>query len=111
MPQKSAVPNFIMAYCTVPSTETGKKIGRTLVDTKLAACANLIPNVVSVFRAKGQMHEDPECMMIITTTEEKKAGLMQKIKEMHPYDIPEIIFLPITDGFPPYFQWLTDMMK
>ena len=93
---------------TVPSIETGKFISRKLIENNLAACINLVPNLISVFRWHDQIHEDPECLMIIKTTADRQEELQSIIKENHPYENPEIIFVSAIDGLPAYLEWVID---
>lgn len=101
----------IIVFCTIPSIDTGKTIARELVKLHLVACANIIPNLISVYKWNDQMHEDPECLMFIKSTLPRKDEIIQKIKELHPYEVPEIIVTPIVDGYAPYLSWLQEETK
>ena len=76
---------------TVPTIEEGKKIARILVENKLAACVNIIQNIFSIYKWKGNIEEDNEHILLIKTTEEKCDIIIQKINEIHSYKTPEII--------------------
>jgi periplasmic divalent cation tolerance protein len=97
----------IIVYCTVPSIDTGKTIAQELVKTRLVACASIIPNLLSIYNWNDQIHEDPECLMFIKSTFPRKDALIHKIKELHPYEVPEILVTSILDGYKPYLAWLT----
>jgi periplasmic divalent cation tolerance protein len=100
--------SVLIAYCTIPNIETGKDLSKMLINQRLAACVNLVPNLISVFKWNDQMHEDPEVLMIIKTTAARKEELQEVLKQNHPYKNPEIIFVPVTSGYPPYLQWIQE---
>ena len=97
---------FILALSTIDSEKEGLKIARALVESKLAACVNIVPKVRSVYEWEGKIAEEEEFLLIIKTTENQKEGLKEILAELHPYEVPELIFLPITDGLPDYFDWI-----
>ncbi len=91
---------------TVPDAETGERLGRTLVEERLAACANVLPGVVSVYRWKGEIERSAEALVILKTTEERLPALQARAVELHPYDVPEVLALPVGAGHPPYLAWV-----
>uniref|UniRef100_A0AC35UFZ7 G_PROTEIN_RECEP_F1_2 domain-containing protein n=1 Tax=Rhabditophanes sp. KR3021 TaxID=114890 RepID=A0AC35UFZ7_9BILA len=99
---------YSIAYVTVPSQEVAKSISRSIVESKLAACVNIVPGIVSVYHWEGKINEDNELLLIIKTTSINISKLQQKILELHPYDTPEFIHFPIEGGSDKYLQWLTD---
>lgn len=101
----------IIVYCTVPSIDTGKSIAQGLVKLHLIACASIIPNLLSIYKWNNQMHEDPECLMLFKSTLPRKDALIKKIKELHPYEVPEILVTAIQDGYGPYLAWLKEETK
>jgi periplasmic divalent cation tolerance protein len=100
-----------IGFCTVPDRETGLKIAKTIVYDRLAACGNLLPGVHSVFRWEGKIQEEDELLLIIKTVGKLIKPLQAKIKELHPYEVPEIIFLPIHEGLPAYLKWIADVTE
>ncbi|HEY0477468.1 MAG TPA: divalent-cation tolerance protein CutA, partial [Kofleriaceae bacterium] len=82
------------------------RIARTLVDERLAACVNLLPAIRSIYRWQDAISDDAEVLAIIKTTASGYAALAARIAELHPYQVPEILALPLADGHPPYLAWL-----
>lgn len=97
---------YYTGFCTVPNMHTGKTIANTLVEQKLVSCVNIIPHIISIYRWQGKINEDKEHLLIMKTTADKMALILAKIKDLHPYEVPEIIFFPIQAGFPPYLDWI-----
>jgi periplasmic divalent cation tolerance protein len=87
---------------TFPDAETAARIARVLVEERLAACANLVPTVRSIYRWKDAIQDDAETLAIIKTTADRYAALAARIAELHPYEVPEILALPLAGGHPPY---------
>ncbi len=88
--------------------ETAKKLARALVEERLAACVNLVPDLTSVYRWQGEIVEDGEILLIVKTTEARLEALMARVPELHPYEVPEILALEVEDGHPPYLAWLKE---
>jgi periplasmic divalent cation tolerance protein len=93
---------------TVGSEEEAKKIARHLVESRLAACVNLIPQVTSIYRWQGNVDEAREWLLIIKTTAAVFEKVQQAIRENHSYDLPECLCLPIEDGLGDYLDWIGD---
>jgi periplasmic divalent cation tolerance protein len=91
---------------TVPDAEVGKDLARKVVEEGLAACGNVIPGLVSVFRWKGAVQEDPEALVVLKSTENALPRLEKRVVELHPYEVPEFLALPVTHGHLPYLQWV-----
>ncbi|XP_043278950.1 protein CutA homolog isoform X2 [Venturia canescens] len=98
--------NYSVAYVTVPDQEIGKKIAHGLVNKKLAACVNIIPQITSVYEWKDEIHEDNELLLMIKTRTEVVDALTQYVKENHPYEVCEVISLPIANGNEEYLKWI-----
>lgn len=98
--------DLIVVYITVPSAEAGQIIAEALVREKLAACVNIVPGLQSVYQWRGQVHNDPELLLMAKT----KAGLFEALNELvhqlHSYDVPEVIALPIVNGSRDYIDWV-----
>ncbi|MEP6866336.1 MAG: divalent-cation tolerance protein CutA [Deltaproteobacteria bacterium] len=99
--------SVVVVLSTFPSSEKAAEIARVLVDERLAACVNLVPAVRSIYRWQGAIHDDVEVLAIMKTTAERAAALRDRLIALHPYDVPEAIVLPVTDGPAPYLAWLT----
>ncbi|HEX6549419.1 MAG TPA: divalent-cation tolerance protein CutA [Gammaproteobacteria bacterium] len=100
--------NQIVTLCTVPDRESGERIGHALVEERLAACVNLVPNLTSIYRWQGAVQQASECLLLIKTTPARFAALAERLRSLHPYDVPEIIALPITQGDSTYLNWITE---
>ncbi|AWR99953.1 divalent-cation tolerance protein CutA [Metallosphaera hakonensis] len=103
--------DYVMILTTLPGEEEGKKIARTLVEEKIAACVNLIPRLTSVYRWEGKVVEDNEVLALIKTTSSKAEEAMKRLKELHPYKVPEILALAIKNGFKPYLDWIDESVS
>ena len=98
----------IVIIITTPSEDLAVTIARALVETRLAACANIIKGVRSIYSWQGRIEDDTEVLMIVKTRRELFDQLKTKVKELHSYEVPEIIALPIVAGSDDYLKWLRD---
>ena len=98
----------IVVFITAPDMETAAGIARALVGEMLAGCVNIIPGVRSVYSWQGKIEDEEEVLLIVKTKEELFGKLSGRVKELHPYQTPEIIALPIIEGSPEYISWLND---
>ncbi|RLU23379.1 hypothetical protein DMN91_003583 [Ooceraea biroi] len=99
-----------VAYVTVPDDAVAKKIARGLVENKLAACVNIIPQLTSIYEWKGSIQEDPELLLMIKTRTEAIDALTKYVKENHPYTVCEVISLPIQNGNIDYLNWINEVV-
>ncbi|NOX38136.1 MAG: divalent-cation tolerance protein CutA [Calditrichaeota bacterium] len=99
---------YITVLCTVPSQESARQIAHTLINEKLAACCNIVPGLTSVYFWKGEVCEDAELLLIIKTTAAAFESLRERIRAIHPYEVPEIIALPIIKGHQDYLNWVEE---
>lgn len=97
-----------VVFVTVGKREEAERIASTLVEEKLAACCNLVPAVQSVYRWQGKICRDEETLMIVKTRQALFGALRARVAELHSYDVPEIISLPIAAGHAPYLRWICD---
>lgn len=97
---------YSVVLVTAPSLEVGEEIGTQLVEQKLAACANILPNIVSIFSWRGEIQKDSEVMLVIKTRGELFEQLTAAVEALHPYETPEIIGLPILAGSQRYLEWI-----
>lgn len=102
---------YYLFIVTVNRLDDGKKIAKILIENKLAACVNIIQNVISIYEWKGKMEEDSEYILLIKTTEEKSDLLIQKIQEIHSYETPECIGFRIEKGSESYLKWIDDVVN
>jgi periplasmic divalent cation tolerance protein len=96
----------LIAYCTLPDADTALRIARALVDERFAACVNLVPGLRSIYRWQGDVHDDAEQLAIIKTTAGRFEAMRARLVELHPYECPEVIALPVDRGHTPYLDWL-----
>ena len=99
---------FVLILVTVNSQEEGQSIARALVDSRLAACVNIISGLRSIYRWKGKIWDEGEFLLLIKTQMALFEQVEGKIKEIHSYEIPEIIAIPITRGSETYLDWLLE---
>jgi periplasmic divalent cation tolerance protein len=99
-------PRVCVVLVTAPDAEVAGGLARALVDERLAACANLVPSVRSIYRWEGALQEDDEVLLVIKTTAEKTAALSQRVRALHPYDLPEVVALPALGGNAAYLEWV-----
>ena len=83
-------------------------IGRNLVDEGLAACANIVEGVRSIYKWKGVVCDDRECLMVVKTTAANFDAVERRVRELHSYEVPEVIALPILKGSRPYLDWVEE---
>ena len=96
---------------TAGSQDEARKIARALVDRRLAACVNLVAPVESIYRWQGKVETAQEWLLVIKTIAEKFPQVRDVIRELHSYDLPECIMLPIDDGSPGYLEWIEDSVR
>ena len=101
--------NFI--YMTAGSKAEAKEIGNALVESQLAACVNILDGMQSVYRWEGKVRMDSEVVLIAKTTKALVSQLVEKVKSLHSYDCPCIVSLPISDGYPPFLDWIHSEVK
>ncbi|MFW9971666.1 MAG: divalent-cation tolerance protein CutA [Candidatus Odinarchaeota archaeon] len=103
--------NYYIFLVTTPSREEGKNIATFLVESKLAACVNIIHNITSIYKWKGKMEEENEYLLVIKTVERNNERLIQKINEIHSYETPECIGFKIEKGSEKYLKWITEIVE
>ncbi|TXT66149.1 MAG: Divalent-cation tolerance protein CutA [Promethearchaeota archaeon] len=103
--------NNLIFFVTTPSNEEAQKIAHHLVEHKLAACVNIISPITSIYWWNDTIEEDNEVFLLIKTTQSKAQQLIQTIEEIHTYDTPECIGIPIEKGSKKYLEWLNSVLK
>jgi periplasmic divalent cation tolerance protein len=102
------VTEHVVALSTVGTAEDAERIARALVERRLAACVNVVAGVVSVYRWKGEVCRDEERLLVIKTRAAKVEALREALVALHPYELPELVALPVAAGHGPYLAWLDD---
>ena len=96
----------IVVFSTFPNEDKAADIARTLVSEQLCACVNLVPPVRSIYRWQGEICDERETLAIMKTTRERFEALRERLIELHPYEVPEVIALGVEAGHPPYLDWV-----
>lgn len=96
----------IVVLCTCPEGDVASTVSRTLVDERLAACVNIVAGVQSIYRWGDQIQDDSEALLIIKAARSRYAELEARLTELHPFEIPEILALPVSDGLNKYLDWV-----
>lgn len=99
-------PEVLVTFCTAPKPEIGAKLARGLLAARLAACVNVLPEVRSFYRWEGDIQDESEVLLVIKTTRDRFEAMRSWLEEHHPYDVPEILGMPVTSGNLPYLRWV-----
>jgi len=95
-------------YSTTDTLETARSIARTLVKEQLVACVHIIPHIESIYRWQGKIEETTECLLVAKTSDRNVQKTIQKIRSLHPYEIPEIIVFPPVGGLKEYLEYVDE---
>jgi periplasmic divalent cation tolerance protein len=102
---------ILLVLSTFPEIDTARRIARQLVAENFAACSNIIPTVESIYRWQGEVEQGSETLVFFKTSAARYDAFQDKLKSLHPYDVPEIICLDIRDGLPDYLRWVIENTK
>lgn len=97
-----------VVYTTIDNIQDARRIAQTLVEEQLVACVNILNHVESIYRWKGEIENDEEIVLIAKTVDENIKKTIQRIKQLHTYDLPDIIVLPIIGGLKEYLNYITN---
>lgn len=97
-----------ITFITVGNADQAYNIAKTVVEENLAACVNIVPAVRSIYRWKGELCDDAECLLLAKTTRDVFPLLKARVKALHTYEVPEIIAVPVQDGHEPYLEWVVN---
>jgi periplasmic divalent cation tolerance protein len=104
--------DVVLVLSTAPAgDDTAERIARTLVDERLAACVNIHAPIVSIYRWKGTVERDTERQLVIKTTRERVPALENRLRELHPYELPEFIVISASGGSDQYLSWVADEVR
>ncbi|HEV2136959.1 MAG TPA: divalent-cation tolerance protein CutA [Terracidiphilus sp.] len=104
-------PSARIVLTTTSDEEEAGRIGRTLVEERLAACATVLPEVHSIYRWQGEIESSTECLLLLKTAQEKLPALETRLHELHSYKTPEFLVLPIEAGSESYIHWLENCLR
>ena len=99
---------ILLAMSTFPDAEIARRISNQLVSERFAACANILPSVESIYCWKDKIESGNETLVFFKVSEVRQPAFQDKLRSLHPYDVPEIIFVPVTGGLPEYLQWVSE---
>jgi periplasmic divalent cation tolerance protein len=99
---------ILLALSTFPDRETAQPIANQLVTEKFAACANILPSIESIYRWKAKVETGNETLVFFKVSEDRQSSFQEKLRSLHPYEVPEIIFIPISSGLPEYLSWVAE---
>jgi periplasmic divalent cation tolerance protein len=102
---------YLVVLTTLPVDYDARAFGRALVEERLAACVNLLAPMESVYRWEGNIEVETERQIIVKTTRDRLAALWDRVREMHPYEVPEFVVLQIADGNEAYLRWIGESTK
>ena len=101
MPQQ-----ILLAFSTFPDREAAQRISTQLVTEKFAACANILPAIESIYRWKEKTETGSVTLVLFKLSEDRQSAFQEKLRSLHPYEVPEIIFVPVSGGLPEYLRWV-----
>jgi len=99
---------IVLVLTTMPDDARAEALAATLVDERLAACVNVHGPMRSTYRWKGQVETEIERQLVIKTTRERVTALESRVRELHPYELPELVVIPVEDGSAPYLNWVAN---
>jgi periplasmic divalent cation tolerance protein len=100
------VTDVFVVLVTMPTAERAAELARTLVDERLAACGNVVPGLRSIYRWEGKVVDEPEVLLVLKTTRARFDGLRDRVLALHPYEVPEVLALPVEAGSAAYLAWV-----
>ena len=96
----------LLVHCTCPDAANARRIARVLVDERLAACVQVVPSLVSTYRWQGEVQSSDELLLLIKTSRGRWPALATRVRELHPYETPELLTFEAADGDADYLAWL-----
>lgn len=97
-----------VALTTLPDADAAEALVRRLVEERLVACGNIVPGLVSLYWWRGELERSAEVLVVLKTTEQLVPRLLERLPQLHPYDVPELLILPVESGHPPYVEWVAE---
>jgi periplasmic divalent cation tolerance protein len=103
--------NQLLVVTTCPDLEVARRLAHALIERRLAACVNIVPGATSVYEWQGTVAEDRELLLLIKSRGERMEAMRELLAQLHPYELPELIAMPIEDGLPAYLAWLDSQLE
>ncbi len=100
----------LVVLVTAPSAEKAAELGRALVSERLAACANVVPGIRSIYWWEGKVQDEPEALVLLKTTRARFEALRDRVLALHPYQVPEVVALAVEAGSPKYLEWIAGVV-
>ena len=100
--------SILLALSTFPDAEIAHRVSHQLVTERFAACANIFPSVESIYHWKENIESGNETFVFFKVSEDQQSAFQDKLRSLHPYDVPEIIFVPVASGLPEYLRWVNE---
>ena len=97
-----------VVYSTIDNIQDARRIANTLVEEQIVACVNIIPKIESIYRWKGKIENEEEIVLIAKTADQNVKKTIQRLKELHSYELPDIIVLPVIGGLKDYLDYITN---
>ena len=101
----------VVVLITTPTSEAAAEIARALVQEGLAACGNVVPAIRSIYRWAGEIHDDAETLLVLKTERRLVSAMKERLPVLHPYQVPELLVLPVEDGLGPYLDWIARSVR
>ena len=102
---------ILLALSTFPDRETAQRISNQLVAEKFTACANILSGIESIYRWKENIETGNETLVFFKLSEDRQSTFQEKLQSLHPYEVPEIIFIPVSNGLPEYLRWVVESCR
>ena len=102
------MPAALICFCTCPEAYTAERIATALVEERLAACVNIVPGLRSIYRWEGAIEATDEVLLLIKTLPARSPALQDRLRELHPYELPELLAVTSAFGLPDYLRWVAD---
>jgi periplasmic divalent cation tolerance protein len=99
---------ILLALSTFPDAEIARHISNRLVSERFAACANILPAVKSIYHWKDKIESGNETLVLFKLSDDRQAAFQERLRSLHPYEVPEIIFIPVSAGLPAYLRWVAE---
>jgi periplasmic divalent cation tolerance protein len=107
----SMADEFVVVLMTLPAEGDSATFASALVEDRLAACVNVLPPMQSIYRWTDGVEQETERQLVIKTTRARVAALWERVRQLHPYDVPEFVVLPVVDGNDAYLRWIADATR